>query len=189
MCDATTSLNTQIMGGLTTGIGAYYSASAEKNNLKASANTADTNARIAELTGKSVLVQGQREEQISRLNTSDIKEAQRVGYASNGISLDSETAQRVLTSTDVLGEIDANTIAANAVRGAWGYRTESIQHTNEALTKRASAKSISPGTRAGTSLINSAARVSESWYKLGKEGSLKGTVYGKVYDKMNKGGA
>ena len=189
MCDGPTSLNTQISGGINTGIGAYFTAAGERNNLNASANIADTNARISELTAQSVIFQGQREEQISRINTSNIREAQRVGYASNGIDLGSETAQRVITSTDVLGEIDANTIAANAVRGAWGYRTEAVQQKNEALTKRTSAKAISPVSRASASLINSASSVSESWYKLGKEGALKGSIYGKIYDTVNKKGA
>jgi hypothetical protein len=39
----------------------------------------------------------------------------------------------VLTSTDVMGQIDKNTIAANAVRSAWGYRTQATSFQNEAL--------------------------------------------------------
>ncbi|MCC7304770.1 MAG: hypothetical protein IT558_00765 [Alphaproteobacteria bacterium] len=188
MCDGATALNTQISGGITTAIGAYYTARGEQENFKASANIADTNARLADLTAEAAIFAGQREEQMSRLATRDLKERQRTAYAGNGIALDSETAQRVLTSTDVMGEIEANTINANAARAAWGYRTEAVQWRNEALTKRASAKAISPRTRAMTSLINSASDVSASWYKLGKEGALEGTIYGKIYDRVNNRG-
>lgn len=188
MCDGATALNSQIFGGISTAVGAYYTAAGERNSFEANANIADTNSRLALLTAQSVEQQGQREEQASRIDTANLKEKQRVGFAGNGIALDSETAQRVLTSTDVLGEIEANTINANAARAAWGYRTEAVQYQNEALTNRATAKGINPRTRAMTSLINSASDVSMTWYKLGKEGALKGSIYGDVYDRVNKGG-
>lgn len=187
MCDGATALNTQIGGGLSTAIGAYYTAKGEQNNFQSTANIADTNSRIAELSAQSALFQGQKQEQASRIASRNLKEAQRTAYAGNGIDLNSETAQRVLTSTDVLGEIDANTISANAARAAWGYRTESVQYQNQALTARASAKAISPKTRAMSSLINSASSISESWYKLGKSGALKGSLYGKIYDYASGG--
>lgn len=187
MCDGTTSLNTQIGGAATSAIGAYFTAKGQKNNLNASAGIADTNARLSELTAQSALFQGQREEQASRIATANLKEKQRAGYAGSGISLDSETVQRVLTSTDVMGEIDANTINANAARAAWGYRTESVNYTNEALTSRAAAKAINPKGQAVTSLINSAGPIADNWYKLGKSGALKGSIYGKIYDKVNGG--
>lgn len=182
MCDGSTALTTQIQGGLSTAIGSYYTAKGEQNNFRASANIADTNSRLAELNAQGATLQGQRQEQASRIGTANLKESQRAAYAGNGIALDSETAQRVMTSTDVLGEIDANTINANAARAAWGYKVESVQYQNEALTKRASADAISPKTRAMTSLINSAGPISQSWYKLGKEGALKDSIYGKIYD-------
>lgn len=177
-------LNSQISGGLTTAIGAYYTARGEQSNYRASASAADSNADLADLAAQSALFSGQREEQASRLRTSNIKEAQKTGYAANGIALDSDTANRVITSTEVLGEIDANTIAANAARAAWGYRIEAVQYRNEARTKRASAKAVDPFARAQTSLINSSGPIAESWYRLGKEGALTGSLYGKIYDNM-----
>lgn len=182
MCNGATALSSQIDGGISTAIGSYYTAKGEQNNYLASAGIADTNARLSELTAQSALLQGQREEQASRIATSNVKEGQRAAYAANGIALDSDTANRVLTSTDVLGEIDANTLAANAARSAWGYRTQAVQYKNEALIKRASAKATSPFARAQASLINSAGPIAESWYKLGNSGALKGSIYGSIYD-------
>ena len=46
---------------------------------------------------------------------------------------------------------------ANAVRSAWGYRTQAVNFENEALTKRATAGAINPFGSAAGSLLGSAA--------------------------------
>ena len=92
--------------------------------------------------------------------------------AANGIDLGSETAVNILTSTDVMGEIDANTVAANAARSAWGYRTEGVNFRNDALLKRSSAGSINPMMRTGTTLLTGATDVAKSYYMLDKVGAF-----------------
>jgi hypothetical protein len=80
-------------------------------------------------------------------------------------------------STDIMKEIDANTLTANAARSAWGYRAQAVNFQNEALTQRATAKAIRPGMSAMSSLLGSAASVAGSWYDLNKSGALKGSVF------------
>jgi len=186
MCTGQAVLSSQIAGAMTSAVGAWGEASAKKTNYNTTANLADISARSSELTAQSALFSGQREEQASRLETANLKGKQITSMAGNGIALDSDTANRILTSTDVIGEVDANTINANAARSAWGYRMERTQHENEAITARAQAKNINPGRSALTSLINSSGDVAATWYKLGKAGDLKGSIYGSVYDKLNK---
>ena len=70
-----------------------------------------------------------------------------------------------------------NTLTANAVRSAWGYRTQAVNFENEALTKRATAGAISPFGSAAGSLLGSAATVAGSWYSLNKVGALNGTMF------------
>ena len=77
--------------------------------------------------------------------------------AANGVALDSGTPNAVLTSTDVMGEIDANTIEQNALAQAWGYRTQ-------AGMDRARANAINPGMSAATTLLGSATQVASTWY-------------------------
>jgi hypothetical protein len=107
---------------------------------------------------------------------------------------------RVLTSTDLVGEVDANTIAANAIRAAWGYRTEAANHRGQALMSSANGQMASAGaqaqaaaTRAGmpstvtppvagrplsagravtTSLLGSATQIATTYYTLSKQGFL-----------------
>lgn len=175
MCNSSyTSIGMQVGGALSSAGGAYLKASGEKRTLQRQADVADLNARLSDLQAKSTYRQGQREEQRSRFETRNIRDKQTTGYAGNNIALDSETAIRVATSTDVLGEIDANTINANAARAAWGHRMEGVQFRNEALTSRASASAIKPGQAALTSLINSAGNISESYIRIKKATSSSG---------------
>jgi hypothetical protein len=64
-----------------------------------------------------------------------------------------------------MGEIDANTLEANAIKNAWGYKTQAVNQRNQALTSRSAASSISPGTAAMTSLIGSGSQVAAGWYR------------------------
>mgnify|MGYP000978178157 FL=1 len=172
MCNPTALLISQGAGVATSAAGAYYTAKGEKLALQGQADLAETNARVAELSAQSAIRQGQKAEQSVRLRTANLKSSQRASMAANGIDLGSETAVNILTSTDVMGEIDANTVAANAARSAWGYRTEGVNFRNDALLKRSSAGSINPMMRTGTTLLTGATDVAKSYYMLDKVGAF-----------------
>lgn len=157
--------NALALGGLGASVVGAYSAA---SGARAQASIDETNARLSELSAESALLQGQHEEQASRMATAQLKSRQRVAFASNGVDLGSESAVRTLTSTDYLGAVDANTAHANAVRSAFGYRANAVSSLNSADARRA----ISPGSAALTTLIGSGAQVSRQWYALAKGGTL-----------------
>lgn len=166
----TMSLIGQVGGAIQSGIGSYYAAKSQKSALNAAAGIADTNARIAELGAQSALQQGEKEVGRLTLRAGQIKSSQRAAMAANGVDLGVGNAAEVQASTDIMKEIDANQITANAVNNAWGIRTQAVSLKNEALTKRAAASGISPGMAAGTSLIGGASKVASSWYQMDKAG-------------------
>lgn len=172
MCNGQAAIGLQVAGAVQKGVGAFYGARSEARQLEHSANIADMNAKLSDMAADQTIKQGQREAQKSRFETTNTREAALAAYAGNGIALDSATVARVITSSDVLGEIDANTINANAARAAWGYRLEGVQFENEATVARAGAKSISPFTAASTSLISSAGNITQSYIKLKKSGAF-----------------
>lgn len=86
----------------------------------------DFNVQADEQNAEDALKQGQQREQMSMLATAQLKGTQRASMAANGIALDSDTSVRVLTSSDYMGAQDVNTIHANAVRAAMGYRTQGV---------------------------------------------------------------
>jgi len=167
------SISTALMGAgaASQTIGAYYSAKNQKSTLGFQAATDDQNARLAELSAQTELLRGQREQQNSQLTTAQLKSRQRVSMAANGVDLGEGTAANVLTTTDVMGEIDANTLVANAVRSAWGYRTQASTLRSDARVKRATAGAISPGAAAFSTLLGQAGKVATNWYDLSKNSS------------------
>lgn len=157
-------------GAASSAVGAYYGAQSQKTSLNLSADMADINARMSESAAQATLLTGQHEEQRSRIATANLKGAQRAGLAANGVDLGVGSANQILTTTDAMGEADANTINANAVRSAWGYRTQAVGQTNQALMSRASAGAINPLMSTATSLLGSAGSVASNWYQYSKAG-------------------
>lgn len=172
MCTATTGLIMQGAGAVSGAIGSYYSAATQKAGLMASGNIAQTNARLSELSARTALDAGQRSEQTSRLRVASLKGTQRAALAANGVALNEGSSAEILTGTDLIDELDAATIAANAARVAWGHRAETTKFQSQALMDRANAAGISPDMAAGTSLLASAGMVGRQWYASKRSGAL-----------------
>jgi ribosomal protein L27 len=159
----------QTGGMVTSALGSYNSAAISKINLDTQANLADINARIAERGAQSALLRGQKQVGALTLKAGQLKSRQRVSLAANGVDLGVGNAAELQASTDIMAEIDKNTIEANSVMEAWGYRTNAVNYQNDALMKRASASALSPGMSAASSLLGSAGSVASAWgnyYKL-----------------------
>lgn len=153
-------------------VGSYWSAQNTKITLEGQAALADINARISELGAQQELIKGEREVGQVTMRAGQLKSAQRTSMAANGIDLGEGNAAEIQASTDLMKEIDKNTVEANAVRSAWGYRTQGMNYQNEALVKRGSAGGISPGMSAFGSLIGSAGQVASTWYTMNKAGAF-----------------
>lgn len=131
----------------------------------------------------------------SRTQAATVKSKQKVALAANGVDIGQGSAADVLTSTDYVGELNANrisdaaannaaTVRDNAIKNAWGYRVESTNYLNDAASKRADAElyrfdakrqragaaGISPGLAGAVSLIGSAGQVASAWYAGSKAG-------------------
>src|SRR5574337_356861 len=75
------------VGAITSAISSYYSAQAASNALRHQARMAKINAQVSELGAQSALLQGQRQEQASRIRTAQVKSAQRVALTASGIDI------------------------------------------------------------------------------------------------------
>jgi hypothetical protein len=161
---AQAAMTLQIGGGLSSAVGSYYGAKSEQSSLRFQSDIADINARIAELGAQSALNQGQQQVGALTLKSGQIKSSQNAAMAANGIDLGEGNAAEVRASTDIMKEIDANTLIANAVRSAWGYRTQGVNYKNEAALRSAAADTISPFAASATSMLGSAVSVANTWY-------------------------
>lgn len=174
MAQASTAMN--VGGSVNSAVGAYYGAAMQKQNLKFSAAMADINARIADMGAESALLQGKSEVAKLTQQAGQLKSRQRAAMAANGIDLGVGNAAEVQVSTDMMKEIDANTLKSNAMRNAWGYRNQALNYRTQASMDRVTASGISPYMTAATSLLGDSGQVASQWYGLQKEGAFGTTT-------------
>lgn len=129
---------------------------------EAQASLAENNAQLATWQASDALFRGQVTENRARLSAADLRSTQRTRMAANNITLDSGSAVRTLTTTDVLGEIDAMTARENAEREAWSYRVQAQDQLNRAEIMRNAYVPVGDSLQSATigSLLSGAARVS-----------------------------
>ncbi len=173
---AMSSLMLQAGGVATSTVGSYYAAKGQKTALKLQARIAEVNAKIAEGQSRDALQRGERQEQGTRMGAAQLRSSQRAAMGSSGIDLGSETAAAVLTSTDYLTEVETNTIKANALREAWGFRMDAGQSRSEASMARATARGISPAGEAFSTLMTGAAQVAGSYAGFKETDAFKTSV-------------
>jgi hypothetical protein len=145
-------------------------AKATKSQLQFQRDMSLISSRMNERTAQSILDAGQKQVGRLTMRAGQVKSSQRAAMAANGISLDEGSAVEVQATTDLVKEIDANTIQANAIRSAWGYRTNSVNYSNEALMSDASAQSIKPQQSANSNLLAGAGGVARNWYSMRQAG-------------------
>lgn len=167
----------QVFGLLGGFAGSFYSAKSQKSNLEHQARMAEINARIAETGAKTELARGQAEYARHTLQAGHLKSAQRAALAANGVALNEGSAAEILAATDIMKEIDAQTIEENAMRNAWGYRSQATDYRNQALMSQAQASGISPTGAGLQTLLGSAPMVAEYWDKYSRQ---KGIGNGKL---------
>ena len=166
------SIFTSIIGAIGSASLARTQAKANQSALNFQTDMSKINARMAERSAQSVLLQGQQQIGSLTLRSGKVKSAQRVALAANGVDLGEGNAAEIQATTDLMTEVDKNTIEANAIRSAWGYRTQGVNASNQAMMSNASASSINPNNAAMSSLMGSAGNVAQSWYAMNKKGAF-----------------
>ena len=154
--------------------GAYYEAKGQQSALRYSAAAAELNSKVSQQNALSADTRGEYGITQQQLQTAQVKGRQKVNIAASGIDMTEGSALALLTGTDVMGQIDVNTLKANATAEAFGLRSQATQYAGEAAVNRATASAISPGAAAATSLIGSAATVAGKWMEASTVGALKG---------------
>jgi hypothetical protein len=168
MCNPLAIGLTMAVGAGASAASAQQAAKAQKTSLLYDSQVASNNAQLAEWNAQDALYQGGVQEQAIRMQATAVKASQRTAMAANGVDLTEGTPQNILTSTDYLAAVDVNTARDNALKAAWGYRTQGAGYKDAAYNARASSDSISPGRSAVLSLLGSSGQVASSWYAMNK---------------------
>ena len=174
-------------------------------NARQIVNVAEINARMAELAAETEMTRGQSEYGSFTLKKGRLKSSQRANMAANGIDLGVGSAAEELTTTDIIGEIDGANIISNAVRSAWGYKSQAVVTRSKAALDAVNARAagnltannysasgnqaylnatnasaftgiqsdaISPMVAGTTSLLGSATRAADTWYKYRRDAAI-----------------
>ena len=89
---------------------------------------AQMNARFAEMNAKDAQIRGNREAENVRTQARQMRGSQRAQMAAAGLSIEGDTsAAQVIDQTQMMGELDAQTVMNNAFKEAWGFRQEAAQ--------------------------------------------------------------
>lgn len=169
---ATVGLVGGIFGGISSAYGAFASARSTKNQLEFQAKMSEINARQAEQQAQSIMYSAERQIGQVTLKAGKVKSSQKASMAANGIALGEGNAAETVATTDLMKEIDALTINANAVRAAAAARSQSVNYSNQALLSQTSSDTINPMSAGATSMINSATTVASSWYNSSRSAKI-----------------
>jgi len=105
------------------------------------------NAGVADLQAGDAITRGQDEESRFRTQVRGLIGTQRAGFAGQGVDVGSGSAADVQADSAYLGELDAQTIRANAQREAWGYQVEAEDRRKAAAIARAGGKAAQTASR------------------------------------------
>lgn len=103
-------------------VGSALTADAQAREGQQNAAELERSARQAEAARLDALRRGQVAEARKRMEVGEVRGAQTVAFAASGIDGTTGTAAQVGLATERIGELDALTIRANAVREAFGHK-------------------------------------------------------------------
>lgn len=173
---------TTTAGALIGAVGAFYGAKAAREQQRAQASAlnfqatmANINARQAEDDARAIMRSASHEKSKVQLAKAQAIGQTRTSAAARGVSVGTGSAAEVEASQRVIAEIDERTINRNAIQAATSRRRDAINARTQAAMARAGASSaartargISPGLAAGTSLLSTGPRALRGWAYYGE---------------------
>lgn len=125
---------------------AYGQSEAQKLQGAYQQKIASNNAELATLQSDDAIRRG--EQSATNINTKArvIVGAQRAGFASQGVDVNSGSAADVQADTAAMSAADARTVRINAMREAWGYKVQALDATSRGQMAAFSADNESRNT-------------------------------------------
>lgn len=164
MCEPTTALAAiSILGTSLNAQGSRESGMAANSAAEYNARIHENNAKYAELEAQDIEKVGKADEARFRQNVTQMKGAQRAGFAASGVLVDSGSAQDTAMETTKQGELDALTIRNNSAKSAWAARMKKQDYLNQAQLSRMSKGN--PNAAATGTFLSGASQTGLSLYR------------------------
>ena len=147
------------------GYGQYQAGQAAKQAGEYNAAVARNNQIIAERQAEDAIKRGDIAADEQRRKTARIGAAQRVGFGSSGLAIDSGSSLDILGDTAAFGELDALTIKNNAQREAYGYRVQGMNYGAEAGLSLARGQNAATAgaISAGSTVVGGLGTAADRW--------------------------
>lgn len=164
---AAISIGTTLAAGAVSAVGASYQASANANMANYQAAVARNNALIAQHNADYELERGEVEAQRQALKDKAERGQIVAAIGASGLDLSSGSAADVRTSSEKLGQYNQAIIRSDASRKSYAYLTQKMEQQAESQLYSAKAKYAKTAGEFGvaSSLLGTAASVSDKWYK------------------------
>lgn len=107
----------------------------------------NSNADMLDLKAEDAMTRGGVQEDIQRDKTAQMLGFQRAAMGASGIQVDSGSGGKVLEQTAGMGELDALNIRTNALREAWGFKSEADSQRAQADNAMGMMDFLAPGGR------------------------------------------
>lgn len=150
------------LGILTQLGGAFYSAYQQKEEAEKAAKIAEKNKAAAERAASDAIARGGLQASAIRHQGTRMIGAQRAGFAAQGVDISSGSALEIQGMTRVMSEYDAALAQNNAMREAWGYRTEGENFSAQAAALKTAGTNQAIGTLLG-GFGQAAASTAQAW--------------------------
>lgn len=157
---------TQGAGTVASAYGAYSKGKAEQTAYQLQALVARNNAEMADWQATDAMKRGVTAVNTHQMKVAQLRGTQRASMAARGIDLGQGSALDILTDTEFMGAIDANTIKDNAEKEAWGYRMQAANYTSNSQLLNLKASNTNPGMDAASTFLTGASGVAKNWYSL-----------------------
>lgn len=145
--------------------GMYTQSQAMKDQAAYQAAVQRNNQLIANRQAEDVLQRGQLQERQYRSRVAQIKSEQLVGLVGQGVDVTEGTSVDLLSETAALGELDAQTIRANAERAAYDTRVQATNFGASAQMSQLRSEAENPLVAGGGTLLSGLGSVASKWYK------------------------
>lgn len=146
---------------LITAFGSIGLTSKQNAIAQAQANIARINAQQMEWSAQQRMQSAEKDQVRLTMQAGQVKGSQKAAIAANGLATNAGSAVEILSSTDIIKEIDSQQIKENAVRDAWGMRLQGVNYSNQALSFEAQKQSV--GLNFGTTLLQGASQIANRY--------------------------
>lgn len=172
MTIAAVSLGATIASGVVSAIGAISQGQQQSQMYAYQAAVSRNNQILTERAAVDAEQRGAIDEANQGRATAEVVARQRTALAANGVDVNSGSAVDLQSGTAAIGQQAANNIRQNAIKEAYGYRTQGVNYANDAaLADQASSNARSNGyMNAFGSILGAGSSVADKWYKFNSVG-------------------